>query len=186
MRGRAGLRWELRPEAALLWALMYFFDSAGLTAALLPAAIVHELGHVLALRLCRCPLRRVRLGLFGAELDYAGSPGRWEKLFCAAAGPAAGVLWALFALRRGGAYLRLSGEISLLLSAFNLLPVLPLDGGRIAEALLGERAARVLSLAAAAALSLGGIVLLWRFRAFGAAVMGFWLLARQRAARRTL
>ena len=37
--------WNINAGAILLYALMYFFDDIGLTAALIPAVLLHELGH---------------------------------------------------------------------------------------------------------------------------------------------
>ncbi len=71
----------------------------------------------------------------------------------ALAGPAAGLSYALAAsllgARLDSGWLCLSAGVSLLLSLFNLLPALPLDGGRavlqLSCALLGERRGGVLT-----------------------------------------
>ena len=173
------LRWELSGAGALLFALAYFLDNHGLIAALLPAAAVHELGHVLVLWLCRASIRRVRVGAFGVELDYSGPLEPSELLLAAAAGPAAGLIFALTAKRLGGEYLQFSGTISLWLSLFNLLPVLPLDGGRILELLAGEKIARAVSLTGAVLFLVDGIVLLALYRVPAPATVGLWLLLCQ-------
>ena len=177
-------RVELDPLAALAFALGWFLDGEGLIACLIPAALAHELGHLLALRLCRARVQTLRLGLLGAELRYSGTLGRGQALLCAAAGPAAGLVYALAACALGGPFLLRSGAASLCLSAGNLLPVLPLDGGRILLALAGERTSRSVGERTATALVLGGLVLLVRGGGPAPLAAGCWLLfqARKRAA----
>ena len=181
-------RVRLDPLAALVFALGWFLDGEGLIACALPAALVHELGHLLALRLCRARVHTLRLGLLGAELCYSGALNRGETLLCAAAGPAAGLLYALAACAWGGPFLLRSGALSLCLSAWNLLPVLPLDGGRVLLALAGERLSRRVGELTATALLLGGLVLLYRGGGPAPLAAGIWLLyqARKRSARARL
>ena len=133
-------------------------------------------------------LRGFRAGLTGFCLDYAGPVSLRGDGLIAVAGPLAGLLYALLASRAGtrlGAdWLCLSAGLSLLLSLFNLLPALPLDGGRIlaalSQALLGpergERAARGFSLVTAAGLLAFGLLRAARGRGAAAAVAGAWLL----------
>ena len=83
--------------------------------------------------------------------------------------------------------LALSAGVSLLLSLFNLLPILPLDGGRIfsiiAAELLGGRRGDALtkgvSLTLATALLLAGTLLMWRGEGTALMLAALWLLASQ-------
>ncbi len=167
--------WTVRPGAALALALAWFLDERGLVPAALLAAAVHEAGHALALRLGGARVTRVTLGLSGAEMAYAGALTRGGEALAIAAGPAFGALWALLGLTAGGAFLRRSGAASALLTAFNLLPVLPLDGGRLAAALVGEGSARRLSRAASLLLLAGGAAALLRFGAPWLLLSAAWL-----------
>ena len=158
---------------------MIVYCSEGKTLLLVLLAVTaHEAGHLLALRLLGCRVTELRAELSGLCIRYAGSPGRWGEVIAAVSGPLAGLLYALPAARCGAGG-ELSAGISLLLSIFNLIPALPLDGGRAAEALLGDRAARILSFVSALAVCFIGLALF--HRGFGAALAlaGFYLLAFQ-------
>lgn len=172
------VRWELSAGAALLLALLYFFDDTGLISALVPAVIAHELGHAAALWLSRVRLTRVVIGVFGVEMRYAGLLSGGRAVCAVAAGPAAGALYAAAAFLLGGGgegFWRLSGAVSAALTVFNLLPALPLDGGRLVEELTDERFARRLSQVTAAGMALGGFALLAGYRTLSLLAMGLWL-----------
>lgn len=129
---------DIKPAALLAFALIYFFDESGFVALVLPAVAVHELGHFLAMKIAGLRLRCLRLGLFGPELDYWGSlTGPWGAVVLAA-GPLAGLVYFALCMIFPYEYCRLSGEMSLALSCFNLIPLLPLDGGRLMQLALGE------------------------------------------------
>ena len=171
------VRRRVSPPALLLLALAYFLDGSGAVSALVPAALVHELGHVLALRLCRRRLTGFSLTLGGAALDYAPRLEGAQAALCALSGPLFGGVYAVCACSLGGGFWRMSGTLSFLLSGFNLLPILPLDGGRIAAALLPARSARRLSLIAAAALFLACAAVCLRFGTILPLPIFAWLLA---------
>lgn len=116
------------------------------------AALVHEAGHLCALRLMRCPVERAALTAGGLRIEYRpGGLSYRQDALTALAGPAANLLTALLlapaARRSGNAVLYQTVGCSLLLAGINLLPALPLDGGRVLAALWAmhgdpDRAAR--------------------------------------------
>ena len=169
------VRFRISAGAMLLFALAYYFDSSGLFSAVVPAALAHELGHIAALRLCARRLTRIEISLTGVAMDYAPQIEGVRAAVCILSGPGSGLLYALAAHSVGGAFWQMSGAASLLLSAFNLLPVLPLDGGRIVALLLPERQTRMVSLAAALLILGGGILLAIRYSAPVPVCMGAWL-----------
>ena len=121
---------------------------AALLAALTVSLAIHEAGHVAAARRLGLPLASITLYPFGGVTRTARppAPGREEALF-AAAGPAANLLLAgalAFSgrllspgLLRNGVLVAAAGNLAI--AAANLLPALPLDGGRIARSLLASR-----------------------------------------------
>ena len=151
--------------AVLLAAVVYYIGDLKVIAAVLLPAAVHELGHIAALRLLGLRISGFRAELKGFYIDYRGYTGAAGHAAAAAAGPAAGLIYALAASAAGGRlcsrWLYLSAGVSLILSLFNLRPALPLDGGRIllhlASAFLGEKKGR--SLLDASGVIIGGVLL---------------------------
>lgn len=88
------------------------------------AGAFHELCHILAIRFVGSKIIGIQIGAGGAAIQTdAMTAGK--ELFCALAGPAGGFL--LLVLLRWFPYLAFCGAMQ---SAFNLLPIYPLDGGR--------------------------------------------------------
>lgn len=94
------------------------------------AASMHELCHVVAVRLCGGRIFRVQLRIGGAELETDGLP-LGKELLCTLAGPVGSL--SLLLLRRIFPEAAVCG---LLQGIYNLLPVYPLDGGRALHCLL--------------------------------------------------
>lgn len=135
------------------------------------AAAIHELGHLLALLLAGGRALRFRFRLSGAELQYSGNRISYGgEIWLALAGPLMNLLCAcagaLFARRWPYEWLYRFTGCHLVLALFNLLPALPLDGGRVLRTVLevafpleGERFAGIVSLCVGAVLTLTGSVL---------------------------
>lgn len=113
--------------------------------------VFHELGHALAMRLTgHRDIRILMLPFIGAAaMGRKEDAGPWTRMFVLLAGPVPGLLLGVFCLflgtEGGAAYLWLSvlGIGALLINLFNLLPFLPLDGGRIVETFLFSRTPRL-------------------------------------------
>lgn len=108
------------------------------------SVLAHELGHCWAARLLGMPVIGVRLYLLGgvSELSRAPRSPRDEAII-AAAGPAvsavlAGVFWLAVTFTTPGTVgwllVMLLTLSNLVVAVFNLLPALPLDGGRVLRA----------------------------------------------------
>ena len=173
----------------LLVLLAAIISPLTVVAAILTAAARHQLGPLAAMRFSRVSVKRFRLTALGAALD-APTPARLPygrelivtlagvtvNLFCA-------VLLALLGLRTWREWCFVFAGAHLVLAAFNLLPVVPLDGARaLCLALsfflgpaMGERITAAVSLACSLALCALGLKLslelhsgwLFAFAAFG-------------------
>ena len=174
----------------LMLALVYFFDTNGFLPLILLAALVHELGHFTAIRLLGGRLMRLRLGLVGLCMDYQGEKiGYPGELVIALSGPLANL-----ALAYGASFLgRYIGSdtafflagLSFGASAFNLLPVYQLDGGRALYCLLAWRgefhlAARAVCVTSCVTifllLILGLLLFIWSHWNFTLFTAALWLL----------
>lgn len=108
------------------------------------SVLLHELGHAVVGR---------RLGVHTAsiELSFLGGAAKMHdlprtprhELLIAAAGPAVSIVLAVIGLSLGAALhaplVWMVGTINLVIAGFNLIPALPMDGGRILRALLVPR-----------------------------------------------
>jgi Zn-dependent protease/CBS domain-containing protein len=111
--------------------------------------LLHELGHAFQARREGMEIEGITLWLFGGVAKFTGQfPSAGAEFRIATAGPlvslALGVLFVLVAAFGGlpesvDAVAAWLGYTNLMLLAFNLLPALPLDGGRVLRALLWLR-----------------------------------------------
>ena len=126
-------RLEISAGGVLLLAALIFVLTADELTALALAVLAHEAGHAAAIYLTGGRVTALRLAVTGPIICRTGGTDGAREAFCALAGPLAGVLYAIVSAER----LPLSAGMSLVLSAFNSLPALPLDGGRALAALAG-------------------------------------------------
>ncbi|MFL6240505.1 MAG: site-2 protease family protein [Actinomycetes bacterium] len=149
------------------------YGAAAIFVLLLYASVlVHELSHTFVARLIGIPVRRIVLMLIGGVSELEHDPKTAGSEFAVAlAGPVvsvflAGVGFAVFLLTHGDSLARLIvveiAGANALVAVFNLLPGLPLDGGRVVRAvvwkLTGDPMRSTLSVA-------------WIGRAMGAAII---------------
>jgi Zn-dependent protease len=114
-------------------------------ALIIPILLFHELGHFLAMKIFRYRnLKMFFIPFFGAAVSGQNytAPG-WKKVIVSLMGPLPGIL---LGSALGVAGLVLHHELMtkvalfmLILNGMNLLPVLPLDGGRIVQSLFFSR-----------------------------------------------
>lgn len=107
--------------------------------------LLHELGHAFQARREGMEIEGITLWLFGGVATFKGQfPSAGAELRIAAAGPLVSLLLGVLFLLIAAAGLPESadavaawlGYVNLSLLLFNLIPALPLDGGRILRALL--------------------------------------------------
>ena len=95
------------------------------------ALLVHELGHLLAMKLGGVPVRSFRLSAGGAVICGEFS-GYRQEIACAVFGPVFSAVLAIICARQ----MPKLSVLSAVLGLVNLLPVYPLDGGRILRGIL--------------------------------------------------
>lgn len=173
-------RIRISAEGVLLLAALYFLLTLDEFMALMLACAAHELGHIAAIRLTGGRVSSLTANATGAVIARSASRSRTAEIVCAAAGPIAGLIYAAFASGLGSDMLLLSAGLSLALSAYNALPALPLDGGRILECIAGHRAAALCSLVTAAGVLLLGTVLAAGGYGIALVIAGAALLWQQR------
>jgi len=122
-----------------------YLVAAGFVILLYVSVLVHELSHSLVARGYGLPVRRIVLWPLGgvSEIEReAPTPGR--EFAIAAAGPAlslvlGGIGWGLYQVVNtgiAGALIWMLMFANLIVGIFNLLPGLPLDGGRMLRAVI--------------------------------------------------
>lgn len=129
------MKLDISPWTALLLALFIWLCGTDLLLAVLFAAACHELGHYITLRRLGVAVKTLQITPLGAAMElgdrrrvsYGG------ELLAAAAGPGVNLLLAVVLAWLGQrwelAYLFAGAQ--LVLGVFNLLPILPLDGGAL-------------------------------------------------------
>jgi Zn-dependent protease len=152
------------------------------------SVLLHELGHALVARRFKVPILGIDLHFFGGAAKMGRMPSSpREEILIAVAGPLVSFALALVAflllmVTRFSPLGYLAG-INLVLGVFNLLPALPMDGGRILRAALSRRMGRMrataVSVTVARVIAVGlGLLGLFRLNFFlvGLAVL-LWFLA---------
>jgi len=136
-----GIGWSIHPLLVIVMIASVLTGYWAELAALFAIVLVHELGHVLAAKSYGWRIRSIKLLPFGgvAETEEAGTVPARQEAIVAAAGPLQNVWMA------GAAYvLGASGgwdsdwanyivQANLMIGLFNLLPILPLDGGKLMQ-----------------------------------------------------
>lgn len=128
---------HIRPSTYIYIVLLLLLIPFRWVLAWIFAAGFHELCHWLAVKLCGGEVCRITVGLGGAEMECSPMSGK-KSLFAVLSGPAGGLFLLLFAR-----WIPRTALFSLFLSVYNLLPLLPLDGGRALAILVGARAYKV-------------------------------------------
>lgn len=133
-------RMDISAGALLVLSVIYFFGGIYSLISLLLAIAVHELGHITAIGLLGGSVRKMSFDSSGLCIRYTGIDGLFPELISLISGALLGALFAFAASYFGNAthntlLLRTAG-ISILLSMYNMLPALPLDGGRALQCVL--------------------------------------------------
>ncbi len=154
--------------------LFFYFGKTKLFLTFFLSSLLHEMGHILALRLQGKGVRNITVGITGTVIQSDGLS-YMEELIVVAAGPAVNLLLLLL-LRKHSIWI----EVNFSILCYNLLPILPLDGGRILSAIFArwfpEKTAGILRGMCAATGCAFFFSVLFRLRDVMALGYGFWLI----------
>ena len=174
---------QISPTGVLLLAVFALLAPTACLLAVVLAAVFHEMGHYLALRLCGGRVEGLSVSAFGAQMRIRHrerlSYGR--EALCVAAGPLVNVALS-WLMSMAGAWreeLYLFAGAQLVLGVFNLLPLTALDGGRLlwigvaclSDPFLADKICRWVTLVTLTALTVGSFAL-WLRHGTGFLLLG--------------
>ena len=160
----------------ILVCFMLIVDTTGFMSASLFAVAVHEAGHLIIMRIMKCPPAKIEVSFAGVLISGRYMTDRRENLLILAGGPLANIAAALvfFVLYSVSGKMILAADtvVEAAYAAINLVPVKGLDGGSITEeildVILGTERSRlimsVLSVLIAAMTVIAGITLIIKSR----------------------
>lgn len=120
--------------------------AVGVALVLILSVLLHEAAHAVAAHLSGATVDHIALTLWGGHTQYRGAPlGALSSIVVSLVGPLSNLLLAGLAhlaarsveSEAALAFWSACSLLNLALAVFNLLPGLPMDGGRALEALLG-------------------------------------------------
>lgn len=132
MMNTPSIRIHITAEACIAGALFLLILPLHWLLSALATALIHELCHLLLLKLCGVTISDLTIRTGGAVIT-TGHMDPWQEFLSALAGPV-GSLLTFFIFLDHAPVLSLCAGMQ---GIYNLLPLLPLDGGRILWCLLG-------------------------------------------------
>lgn len=167
------------PASCIIFAAALLLLSGKILLSWLFAVVIHECSHILVIRILRKRIIRIHVGMTGMKI-YTEPLSHTQELLCAAAGPA-GSLLLLFVMK----WMPLAALFGTVQGLYNLLPLYPMDGGRILRILcedsfgmlIGEKVSEVMEWTVIILILLAAIyiAIMWRYGIL--AVMGMIPLA---------
>ena len=172
-------------------ALLFLTDKTGMMSITALAVIIHELGHIAAMKLLSAMPRRIELKPAVLHIiKPKGALSYKKEIAILAAGPLAGAITA--AISAAMYFFADKNEMflwfctsNMALTAFNMLPISELDGGKILEYVLSikltSESAKRISLAVscifiAILITVGAVMLLYGYNNLTVLITGLYML----------
>jgi putative peptide zinc metalloprotease protein len=156
------------------YSILFSFEFA---LALLAILVFHEYGHLRAMQKFGIPTKGMYLIPFVGGIAVGDKPSsRWQDVYISLMGPVYGLFMTVVCyvayLVTGSHFIGLLASFSALINLFNLLPIYPLDGGRVVKSLVfsGRKAIALVFLLGLSAVSFAASVHL------GFALIGFFIV----------
>lgn len=145
LQGGKAIKLALAGMAVSGWTVMFSLPFALVMVAVL---VFHEWGHLRAMRRFGIPTKGMYLIPFVGGMAVGDRPQtRWQEVYIAMMGPVYGLGLSLACflayLLTESSFVGLLASIGALVNVFNLLPVHPLDGGRVVKALVFSARSRM-------------------------------------------
>lgn len=121
---------HIQPSAYLMTAALILLLPVDWLLAFVFASVIHELGHIVVIYALNGHMNSLTIGPCGARI-YADRMGNKQEFLCAAAGPAASLL--LISACHILPKLAFCGMVQ---GFYNLIPIYPMDGGRMLNCFL--------------------------------------------------
>ena len=171
---------DLRTGGLLLFSFIFLVADFQMIFAVILNVMIHELGHVIALKFFGCRIYRIIIDYTGVCIQSnLNCISNKACIVIALSGPIFGEIFGLFAAFMGNLlhneFLLLTSGIGLLFTLFNLLPAKPLDGWRVLFSLLPNYS-HMIGVSTSLLLLILGVTCLYCGYGSGLAFMGIILL----------
>ena len=123
----------IKPNTYIFLTILLFTIPLTWISSWIIAILFHEFCHYIAVILCRGKIHSLKIGLLGAEMQCSNMSDACQVIVVLG-GPIGGLFLACL-----GRYCPRIALCSFFLSIYNLIPLLPLDGGRVLYILFGNR-----------------------------------------------
>ena len=85
-------RIEVSDSVLIIVIAALLLDTTMLTIMFLVAALIHEMGHLIAIILCRCKILKIKLTVFGGVIKYHNYQSKIKDIIIALSGPFMGFI----------------------------------------------------------------------------------------------
>ncbi|MCT6923108.1 site-2 protease family protein [Metasolibacillus sp.] len=125
------LRMTIHPLLLFVLLMMVLTGNIALYSIILSSLIIHEIGHLLAAKMMDVPVKSCVIMPYGGEIKLQQEGTYWQRLIIAVGGPLATLLGMASSILLPPLLAEPFFQVQFYLLCLNLLPFLPLDGGKI-------------------------------------------------------
>jgi len=138
----ANLKIRIDLKILIFLIIFYFTNQLSIYLIIMLFSILHEMGHIIVGLILKMKPTKLEIMPFGVSVSFNENVddknSNIKEILVALAGPLTSLILAIFALDIDFKYVSKNGAIysNLLILFFNLMPIYPLDGGRIIKSIL--------------------------------------------------